>query len=252
MSRFFLGIFTILFLFSCSPHLMVREIDTQNFPVNGQTSVIDSSIERFITPYRDSIEHDMSKLVTVSLTPVVKGKPESKLTDLVSDVVLNFATDYCKKNKLNFVPQAAYMNYGGLRASLPEGKITVENIFGLMPFENEVVLLKVTGKAIQEMADRIAERGGEGVAGLKIGIQDGKAKTLLINGKVPDETASYWIVTNDYIANGGDQMSMLTNPVERVNTGAKIRDVLITSLREKYQKEGDLNVKEDGRIYNEQ
>lgn len=252
MSRFFLGIFAILFLFSCSPHLMVREIDTRNFPVNAQTGAIDSSIERFITPYRDSIEQDMSKLVTVSLTPIVKGKPESKLTDLVSDLVLNFAADYCKKNKLNFVPQASYMNYGGLRASLPEGKITVENIFGLMPFENEVVLLKVTGKAIEEMADRIAGRGGEGVSGLKIGIRNGKAQTVLIDGKAPDETASYWIVTNDYIANGGDQMAMLSKPLERINTGAKIRDVLITSLREKYRKEGDLNVKEDGRIYNEQ
>lgn len=252
MSRLFLGFFAILFLFSCSPRLMVREIDTKNFPVNAQTSLIDSSIENFIKPYHDSIEHDMSKLVTLSSTPILKGKPESKLTDLVSDILLNFGIDYCKKNKPDIQPEASYVNYGGLRASLPQGEVTVGNIFELMPFENEVVLLKVTGKSIREMADRIAERGGEGVAGLKIGIKDGKAKTLLIDGKVPDETSLYWIVTNDYIANGGDQMTMLTNPVERINTGAKIRDVLIRSLRDKYKKEGSLNIKEDGRIYNEQ
>lgn len=252
MSRFSLGIFAILLLFSCSPRLMIREIDTKNFAVNAQTGAIDPAIERFITPYHDSIEHDMSKLVTVSSTPVLKGQPESKLTDLVSDIVLGFGIDYCKQQKLNFHPQAAYVNYGGLRASLPQGKITVENIFELMPFENEVVLLKVTGKSVREMADRIAARGGEGVAGLKIGIKNGKAKTLLIAGTVPDETSSYWIVTNDYIANGGDQMTMLSDPIERINTGAKIRNVLITTLQEKYKNEGELNVKEDGRIYNEQ
>lgn len=231
---------------------MVREIDTKKYPVNAQTGTIDSSIERFIKPYHDSIEHDMSKLVTVSATPILKGKPESKLTNLVSDIILRFGADYCKKNQLTFRPNACYINYGGLRASLPEGKITVGDLFGVMPFENEVVILKVTGKSIREMADRIAERGGEGVAGLKIGIRNGKAQTLLIDGKVPDDNAAYWIVTNDYIANGGDQMTMLANPLERINTGAKIRNILITSLQEQYKKEGELNVKEDGRIYNEQ
>lgn len=252
MSRFFLGFFAFLFITSCSPHLMVREIDTQNFPVNAQTSTIDSAIEHYIKPYHDSIEHDMSKLVAVSSTPLLKGKPESRLTDLVSDIVFNFGIEYSKKQELNMLPLASYINYGGIRSSLPEGKITVGNLFELMPFENEVVFLKVSGKSIKEMADRIAERGGESVAGLKIGIRNGKAATLLINGEVPEDTSSYWIVTNDYIANGGDQMSMLSNPIERINTGSKIRDVLISGLRDRYKKEGPLNIKEDGRIYNEQ
>jgi 2',3'-cyclic-nucleotide 2'-phosphodiesterase (5'-nucleotidase family) len=252
MSRFFLGIFAILLLFSCSPHLMVREIDAKNFAVNAQTGAIDSAIEKFIKPYHDSIEHDMSKLVAVSATPLMKGKPESKLTNLVADLVLDFGVRYCKKQNQDIYPVASYVNYGGLRASLPQGNITVGNIFEVMPFENEVVLLKVTGKAIREMADRIAGRGGEGVAGLKIGIKNDQAKTLLIDGQVADDAATYWIVTNDYIANGGDQMTMLSNPVERINTGERIRNVIISGLREKYWKEGDLNIQEDRRIYYEQ
>ena len=44
------------------------------------------------------------------------------------------------KQNLKVKPDASYVNYGGLRASLPQGKITVERIFELMPFENEIVM----------------------------------------------------------------------------------------------------------------
>lgn len=252
MRRLFISISVILFLFDCSPHLSVRQITTKNIPVNTQTSSIDSLVQSMVKPYRDSIEHDMSKLVAFTATPLKKEKPESKLTNLVADILLDFGTDYCREKNLNIKPDASYVNYGGLRASLPQGKITVGHIFELMPFENEIVLIKISGESIQKMADRIAGRGGEGIAGLKLGIRNEKAATLKIGGKVVDPIASYWLVTNDYIANGGDQMSMFSNPLERINTKMKIRDVLIQSLGDRYKKDGIISVKEDRRIFNEQ
>jgi 2',3'-cyclic-nucleotide 2'-phosphodiesterase (5'-nucleotidase family) len=144
------------------------------------------------------------------------------------------------------------VNYGGLRASLPQGEITVERIFELMPFENEIVLIKISGESYLLMAEKIAARGGEGIAGMKLGIKNGKVSSLTTGGKPIDPTAAYWLVTNDYIANGGDQMSMFSNPVERINTKMKIRDVLIKSISDRYKKNGIIDVKEDGRIFNEQ
>ena len=161
MRRLFISISVILFLFSCSQHLYVNQITTKNIPVNTQTSITDSLIQSVLNPYRDSIEHDMSKLVAISSTPLKKEKPESKLTNLVADILLEYGTEYCNINKLNLKPDASYVNYGGLRASLPQGEITVGNIFELMPFENELVLIKITGESIQKMADRIAGRGGD-------------------------------------------------------------------------------------------
>lgn len=252
MRRFFISISAILFLFACSPHLSVNQITIRNIPVNLQTSSIDSIVQSIVKPYRDSIQHDMSKLVAISATPLVKGKPESKLTNLVSDILLESGTEYCKIKNLNINPDASYVNYGGLRASLPQGEITVGNIFELMPFENEIVLIKISGESIQKMAERIAARGGEGVSGLILGISDGKPATLKIGKKSVDPDSVYWLVTNDYIANGGDQMSMFSNPIERINTKLKIRDVLIQALSDRYKKDGIISVKEDGRIYHEQ
>ncbi len=252
MRRSFFILFVILFLFSCNRHLVVREVNTKNISVDLNVGPVDSQLESIIRPYRDSIEHDMSTLVTISSAPLVKGKPESKLTNLVSDILLESGTAYCLNQSLNIRPDAAYVNYGGLRASLPQGEITVGRIFELMPFENEIVLIKISGESFIKMAEKIAARGGEGVAGMKLGIRNGKISSLTSGGKAIDPKAFYWLVTNDYIANGGDQMDMFSTAAERKNTRLKIRDVLIHTLTDRYKKEGILEVKEDGRIFNEQ
>ena len=252
MRRFFLSICTVLLFFSCSRYLTVSQINTKNTSVDVQNVRIDSLVESVVKPYRDSIEQDMSKLVGITATALVKGKPESKLTNLVTDVILKYATDYCEKHQLDIRPDAAYVNYGGLRASLPQGEIRVGHIFELMPFENEIVMIKVSGEAIRKMAERIAGRGGEGVSGLKLGIRNNAVGSLTVGGKAVDPAANYWLVTNDYIANGGDQMSMFISPFEKIETKAKIRDILIQSLTEQYRKNGFIDAKEDGRIYNEQ
>ena len=252
MSHLFLIFFANLFLFSCNQHLVVREVNTKNISIDSVVVPIDFVVESMIKPYRDSIEQDMSTLVAISSSPLVKGKPESKLTNLVSDIFLGSGIAYCLKQNLSFQPDAAYVNYGGLRASLPQGEITIERIFELMPFENEIVLIKISGESFVLMAEKIASRGGEGVAGMKLGIRNGKVSSLTTGGKTIDQAASYWLVTNDYVANGGDQMSMFPNPVERINTGLKIRDILIRALSDRYKRDGIIDVKEDGRIFNEQ
>lgn len=252
MRRSFIILYVILFLFSCNRHLVVREVNTKNISVDSNIGPVDSQLESMVRPYRDSIEHDMSTLVTISSAPLVKGKPESKLTNLVSDILLEAGTAYCLNQNFNIRPDAAYVNYGGLRASLPLGEITVERIFELMPFENEIVLIKISGESFTKMAEKIAARGGEGVAGMKLGIRNGKISSLTSGGKTIDPTALYWLVTNDYIANGGDQMDMFSDAAERINTRLKIRDVLIQKLTDRYKKEGIIEVKEDGRIFNEQ
>ena len=252
MRRLISAICAILLTFSCTPHLSVHQINTRNIPIDIQTSQIDSAVQSIVRPFHDSIEHDMSKLVAVSATPLVKGKPESKLTNLIADILLGFGTDFCAQQNMDINPCVSYVNFGGLRSSLPKGKITVGHIFGLMPFENEIVLIKISGAAIRQMADRIAARGGEGIAGMKIGISDKKLVSLKIDEKELDMNAMYWLVTNDYIANGGDQMSMFLNPADRINTKMKFRDLLIQALNDRYIKDGILDVKLDGRIYNEQ
>jgi 2',3'-cyclic-nucleotide 2'-phosphodiesterase (5'-nucleotidase family) len=231
--------------------LSVSQVGIVNIPIDIHSASIDSSVQSIVTPYRDSIELDMAKLVTRCETPLIKGKPESNLTNLVADILLGYATDFCKQQNLKVTPDVSYVNYGGIRASLPQGEITVGRIFEVMPFENEVVIIRISGEALRQMAERIAERGGEGISGMKMGLRNEKLISFTVGGKATDASGYYWLVTNDYIANGGDQMSMFLNPLERINTKMKFRDLLIQTLSDRYKKEGNLDVKLDGRIYHE-
>jgi 2',3'-cyclic-nucleotide 2'-phosphodiesterase (5'-nucleotidase family) len=252
MRRFSFIFYLLLFLISCKTQLVVREINAGNVTIDSSIGAVDAGLDAMIKPYRDSIEHDMSKLVAVTSTAMVKGKPESKLTNLISDILLESGSEYCKKNRPDVKPDAAYVNYGGLRAPLPQGNVTVERVFELMPFENELVLLKVSGETLLQMAEKIAARGGEGLAGLKLGIKNDRVSSLTLAGNSIDKNAVYWLVTNDYVANGGDQMSMFLNQLERIDTRLKLRDLIILKLGERYRKYGVIDVKEDGRIYHEQ
>lgn len=248
-SFFLIGL--LIILFSCNSSLVVSEIKKENISNEPTALYPDSSIIQLVLPYKQNLEGDMSKVISISNEELTKAKPESKLTNLMADFLLNAGNSYCNESNKGFVPDMAFVNYGGLRVSLPRGEITVGNIFELMPFENEMVLLKLTGKTMLEFAQQIAARGGDGVAGITLGIKDGAVGTFNVGGEAFDQNKDYWVVTNDYIANGGDDMKMLVDRKDFVSTGLKIRSLIIESLNNQYKAGNRIQVQLDGRIYNE-
>ena len=141
------------------------------------------------------------------------------------------------------------VNRGGLRVPIPKGEVKVQNMFELMPFENEVVFLKMSGIELRNFIDHMASRGGEGVAGMRFGIKNDKGYNPEIQGKPLDDTKSYWLVTSDYLANGGDGSEILKNIKDRISTGVKFRDMFIDHLRKMGKKGMAIDIKTDGRIY---
>jgi 2',3'-cyclic-nucleotide 2'-phosphodiesterase (5'-nucleotidase family) len=140
------------------------------------------------------------------------------------------------------------INMGGLRTVIPKGKITVGNIFELMPFENELVVVWLKGDKLMELLQYFASMGGEGVSGVSMVIQKGKATQVLINGKELDAGTLYSVATNDYLADGNDNMKALSLCAKRVNTGQKVRDVLIKYIQRETSKGNIIQSKLDGRI----
>jgi 2',3'-cyclic-nucleotide 2'-phosphodiesterase (5'-nucleotidase family) len=124
----------------------------------------------------------------------------------------------------------------------------VGKIFELMPFENEMVFLQLSGDQIQEFLNQIAKKGGDSLGGARFIISNEKAKDITINGTQLDLNEKYWLVTNDYVAEGGDGLDVFTRRLQIVKSGRKIRDVIINHL-EKKQKNGEtLTANLDGRI----
>jgi 2',3'-cyclic-nucleotide 2'-phosphodiesterase (5'-nucleotidase family) len=251
MRKFFLLLVLAMALAACKQHTAtVDQVRYQNIKMDSTLKVsADPQIEAQIKPYRDSLQAQMSQKLCVASEDMFAGRPESLLGNFVSDLVLAEGKELCQKKFPNIHPVVSYMNRGGFRAPIPKGEVTVKSIFELMPFENEVVLLKLKGSDLRRLMNHMASRGGEGVAGMRFGIRKDKAIKCKVDGAPLDNDKTYWMLTSDYLADGGDGSKTLSKNLQRVNTGVKLRDMIIDHLR-KLGDEGKMaTAKLDGRIY---
>lgn len=240
-----------LLTFSCRTAYVSTNSKSQNISIDETTNAIDSNLVRMYLPYKNNLEKDMNRVISFSETQLEKNKPESGLTNLLSDLLLEEAAIESKNKNLNIVPSVSFFNYGGIRIPLPKGEITVGKIFELMPFENELVYVLLSGDQIQQFCDAVAQRGGDSVGGVRFVISGEKAKNLTVGGNPLQPEEKYWLVTNDYVANGGDDLSVFKQRIELINSGVKIRDVIIRNLENRQKSGLVLTEKLDGRISHE-
>ncbi|WP_423128107.1 5'-nucleotidase C-terminal domain-containing protein [Gaoshiqia sp. Z1-71] len=238
----------ILGIISCKTTLFIHDIKMENIPNNENISTIDSSIILLVAPYQTELKEDMLEIIGTCDAELVKGKPESLLTNYLSDLLLDEGDKLAEKYAQKPYPDLAYLNYGGIRTALPKGPVTVGKIYELMPFENELVLLKIGGEQLYEFAGQIARQQGDCVSGIRLEIKDGAITRFEVNGKPVNRAASYWMITNEYVANGGDHMNMLLNRKEYIQLNMKIRDCFINRMRKDYQEGKVISPKLDGRI----
>src|ERR1700741_1349144 len=179
--RFYILLLLVPFLISdCkSKKNNVEKLEEQHYIIN--TTTIDSSVYYTILPYKQKMEGKMNEVVGKTSIALTKEQPEGLLGNFVSDCLFTRCKIYMGKD--SSLLNAIILNNGGLRTSLPQGELTVGKIFELMPFDNELILVELTGPKTLEMLNFIAEKGGIPVSGITMKIEKSRAKDIKINGK---------------------------------------------------------------------
>ena len=242
----------ILFLlFSCSERMQVNKVEKKEYVFSSTSNnESDSVILKKIQPYKSQLTEEMSAVLIESVQPIEKALPEGILGDLVADAALDCA-------KKIYYPEDAkqvdfiFLNNGGLRKALPKGPITRGDIFDVLPFENELVVLTADGGLVRKIVNFIASKGGMPVSGIRFQIKGQEASTILINGAPFDSTRTYKVATIDYLANGGDQFSFLSEAKKKENLNVKLRDAMIQNLESLGKSGKKLDIHTDGRITHE-
>ena len=114
--------------------------------------------------------------------------------------------------KEQFETDVALLNRKGVRQALPKGPVTKASIYDLVPFDNQVVIVKVPGEALLAALDNTEAR----VAGVKPkgeGWVDGKGAAI-------DPKKTYTVATTDYLYLGGDGFAL--NKADPAPTETKI------------------------------
>jgi 2',3'-cyclic-nucleotide 2'-phosphodiesterase (5'-nucleotidase family) len=245
--------FTALILSAACRHTQVTELEVGYVEMNKTAVQYDSATDKILKPYKDSLDMLMNVVIGHSDVAMAKerDKPETLLGNFVSDICLIRINTFAKKTDAAIKEaDIALFNNGGLRSSLPKGNITRGNIFELMPFDNELVILTLSGKKTWDLIRYVSASGGQPMAGMKLAIHpDRTPSTVLINGQPFDSTRTYNVVTSDYLANGGDKMEFFKNPVKIETTGILIRNAILDYCIAETAKGNPLTSKLDQRIY---
>jgi 2',3'-cyclic-nucleotide 2'-phosphodiesterase (5'-nucleotidase family) len=243
--RFFSIGFVILFSFSCSKQTglyKVKETKSFVYEINKELGE-DSSMIRLLHPYSDSLNKTMGKVISFSEQRMSKGFPEGLLGNFLTDLIYNYAI----KN-LNLGVDFCLQNNGGFRADLPAGSVTVKNIYEIMPFDNELVILEIDPKTMDALLKYISTGEAVSVSGIRIIIHKNSKNEAFVNNLPIDTAKTYLMATSDYLANGGSKMYFLKSCKRAYETKLKIRDIEIAALEQIYSVNQHVNSIPDGRI----
>jgi 5'-nucleotidase len=147
---------------------------------------------------------------------------------MMADAVYKLANPVFKSKKsknIDFV----LLNYGGIRSAISTGNINKNTAYNLMPFENEVVVAKLSGKDIYDLINYLAiARRAHPISRLKIELDKNyKLVNAEINNNKIDIDKYYYVATSDFLINGGDKMTFFEKSIENTFLNYKIRDILI-------------------------
>jgi 5'-nucleotidase / UDP-sugar diphosphatase len=220
-------------------------------PVQGQG---DPAVEAIVKKYDDRMGAVLNEKVgeaEVELDGDHARSQETNLGDLVADILREVSG-----------ADAAMINGGAIRTSIKKGEIKVRDVYTVLPFDDYIVAIKLTGRQIREALEHgvSAVEKGEGrfpqVSGLSFTYSASsppgkRIRRILIGGKPLDPRKEYKVATHDFLAAGGDGYQSFGKAIkssknfaviggmmkgEKVvysDAGRWLRDVVVEYIKEK-------------------
>ena len=128
-----------------------------------------------------------------------------------------------------YYPEAdlAISNLGGFREALPPGEITLADIVATLPFENTLMDAELTG---EEVLENLRCCGGA-VGGMIVHGSGPELTVTLTDGSPLDPQATYHVLVNNYIYQGGDGYHFSQQDPDAYDTGIHWREPVIQWIR---------------------
>lgn len=221
---------------------MVSHVTGSLIPVTEDIEE-DEKVKEIVDGYAAKLDESLKQVIGTAVVPLngeredIRNK-ETNLGNLIADVMRTAGK-----------ADIAFINGGGIRASIDQGDITVEEVLTVLPYGNHLVTLQLTGNEIMAILARHAGlEPGDGaflqVSGLRMEITN-KTITLLSVGGMQLETEKlYTVATNDFLAAGGDGYETFKNGRNYVDTGLLVSDIMVDHIKTNNQ----IDAKIDGRI----
>ncbi|CAM3598193.1 5'-nucleotidase C-terminal domain-containing protein [Marinicrinis lubricantis] len=197
----------------------------------------DAAVTNIIDRHLEEIGGKMNEVVGKTLTPLdgerqtVRLK-ESNLGNAIADSLVDLTG-----------ADIALQNGGGVRASIDEGDITLEEIYTVLPFDNTVVMVEASGQTIWDALEHSVSSYPSAagsflqVSGLSYTFDAAKEPgsrlvEVLVDGEPIELTKMYKVAANDFLTGGGDHFDMLKDETtELLKTKHFLRDAFTEYLQ---------------------
>lgn len=204
-------------------------------------SIVDSSIPDDASV--DKMLEDYSPKVRALNLVIGKLEGDLKKSGIGAGSLGNFVADALRDRaqvKLGRPVLLAITNSGGLRRNdIAAGELKVSDIFELLPFENALVTLDLTGEQLRQFLD-VVMRNRDAQSGARITYQlNDKKENEIVSVKLGsataeqdiDPNATYTIVTIDYLVKRGGEYSVLKEAKNVQPLNVTMRDAVLDYVK---------------------
>ncbi len=218
-----------------------------------------SATDAFVADYQKIVDMDYSAVFAESKVDLMGDKApgvrtmETNLGDLIADGFAYAAQQYADSEGMNIHIHGAIQNGGGIRTSLKSGTVTMNDIRTVMPFDNALNILTVSGADLLEALEAACQMcpeplgGFPQVSGIEYTIDTsvpyekgaqyegsvyfapknpGKRVTIkTVDGEKFDKKKMYNIAAISFLADGGDTYTVFKD-AKKIETGIVDADAL--------------------------
>lgn len=203
----------------------------------------DAAVKAIIDKYNQEVAEALEKVVGYSAqnlewsTQLVRGQ-NSPIANLVTDALLDFFSAY--------EPDICLVNGGGMRASIPQGAVTLKTCNSVLPFDNDMLLVEASGKTVlaalengvgtlPSLHGKFAQPAGiTYTADLTKPAGERVSNVLMSDGTPLDPDARYKVVINSFIGGGGDGYTMFNVLDEEAGLASDVK--IITHVNKTYMR----------------
>lgn len=188
-------------------------------PVDGQVAAI-------VQGFDDKIRSEFARVVGEAAVDLIRSRnSESNVGDLICDALREASG-----------ADIALQNGGGIRTDIPKGKITMEQVYTLLPFDNVLVVMDLKGSQIRRILEQNAnsEHAILQVSGMNVQYDmtrpvGSRITNVHVSGMALEPGKTYRVASNDFLAAGGDQYSTFKDG-KNVVYGSTLREIVAAYL----------------------
>lgn len=232
--KHFVLLLTFIAVISCAEKkYTITKIEGKEIGITDKNSEV-ADIENFIKPYRDKIDADLNTVLGNAPETLDKsGEWQTTMGNFLADITFEKSDKVFQIREKKSI-DICLLNHGGIRSIIPKGNVTARTAYEIMPFENSAVVIGLKGEQILEIVNYIiSEKKPHPLKGLTFSIdKNNQPKNILVQGKSLDNSKVYYVVSSDYLSNGGDNMNFFKKGVEKYNLDYKLRNIIIDYFKE--------------------